>query len=279
MTHSLRVSAFLTGLFLLPACDRSDPSAPTTAKSKATHADSDHEHVAAHGGVIAVVGNAHAELAETANQALAIYILGEDEAVTLPIAAATLSGQLQKRGTADFVEVEFTADPLPGEAPKSSRFVSAPNQFERGVAYDMTTYLPIDGKNYRARFVAFGATHDDHGGPGSMEARNAAASSERTPKVVELWFTPKAKYTADDIAANGPQTAYEKFGEVEVDHQDPTPGEIVCPISKSKTNPEITWIIDGKKYAFCCPPCIEDLVQRAKDKPDELKPPEGYVKQ
>lgn len=277
--------ALLLGL-AASGCDRPD-SLPQEQKSasgaRKSHSDDGHEHVAAHGGVIVDLGIAHAELAEAPEMALAIYVLGEDESVAEPIDATTLTGQLQKRGTAEFVEVVFRAQPLPGEAPKSSRFVSDPNRFERGSSYDLTTYLPIGGKNRRARFVAFGEAHDaGHGGHGaamsSMEARNVGAPEQRTPKIVELWFTPKGKYTATDIAANGDLTAYEKFGEIEVEHEDPSPGEIVCPISKSKTNPAITWQIDGKVYSFCCPPCIEDMVQRAKEKPDTIKAPEEYVK-
>lgn len=278
---SLRYPALLLSALTISACDRHEhphPDAQSKPKAATTqHGEAGHEHVAAHGGVIADLGVAHAELAEAPQMALAIYILGENENVAEPIAATTLTGQLQKRGTAEFTEVKFDASPLDGESPKSSRFVSQPNRFERGSAYDLTMYIPIGGKNYRARFVAFGEEHssDDHG---AMAKRNAAAPQERTAKVTELWFTPKGKYTADDIAKNGDLTAYEKFGEVEVDHQDPEPGEIVCPISKSKLNPAITWQVGGKTYGFCCPPCIEDLVQRAKEKPETLLPPEGYVK-
>lgn len=274
----------LVAALTIAGCDRHDHPHPheksDATAAKKSHGDDGHEHVAAHGGVITDLGVAHAELAEAPQLALALYVLGVDESVAEPIDATTLTGQLQKRGTAEFVEVVFQAQPLPGEAPKSSRFISAPNQFERGSSYDLTMYLPIGGKNHRARFVAFGESHDGgHGAAhGAMEARNVGAPAERTPKITELWFTPKGKYTAADIAANGERTAYEKYGEVEVEHEDPTPGEVVCPISKSKTNPAITWQIDGKTYSFCCPPCIEDMVQRAKEKPDTILAPEQYVK-
>ena len=37
------------------------------------------------------------------------------------------------------------------------------------------------------------------------------------------------------------------------------------------------WVVGGKEYQFCCPPCADVFVRNAKEKPDELKPPEEYV--
>jgi hypothetical protein len=36
-------------------------------------------------------------------------------------------------------------------------------------------------------------------------------------------------------------------------------------------------VIGGKEYQFCCPPCVDEYVRKAKEKPDEVKPPESYV--
>ena len=44
----------------------------------------------------------------------------------------------------------------------------------------------------------------------------------------------------------------------------------------TKANPKFPWIIDGKTYEFCCPPCVQEFVALAKEKPGEIKDPESY---
>ncbi len=56
----------------------------------------------------------------------------------------------------------------------------------------------------------------------------------------------------------------------------PQAGDKLCPISMTKANPKFSWVIDGKTYEFCCPPCVDEFVTLAKEKPDEIKPPEFY---
>jgi YHS domain-containing protein len=49
-------------------------------------------------------------------------------------------------------------------------------------------------------------------------------------------------------------------------------------VSKTKATPRFAWVIGGKMYLFCCPPCVDEFVQTAKEKPEEIKPPEEYRK-
>lgn len=58
----------------------------------------------------------------------------------------------------------------------------------------------------------------------------------------------------------------------------PADGDRICPVTLTKANPEFTWIIDGKSYQFCCPPCVSEFVKMAKEEPEKLKAPEEYVK-
>ena len=44
-------------------------------------------------------------------------------------------------------------------------------------------------------------------------------------------------------------------------------------------NEKFAWVIGGEVYTFCCPPCIDEYVAKAKEKPDELKPADSFVKQ
>ncbi len=53
----------------------------------------------------------------------------------------------------------------------------------------------------------------------------------------------------------------------------PKPGERVCPVTDTKANPKLTWVVGGKTYQFCCPPCITEFVAKAKKDPTSIKPP------
>ena len=94
----------------------------------------------------------------------------------------------------------------------------------------------------------------------------------------KLYLTPGGKYTEADIKANGGVTASEKFKGVKAEHDaKPKPGDRICPISRTKANPKFAWVIGGKEYQFCCPPCVDEFVRKAKERPDDVKPPESYV--
>ena len=58
----------------------------------------------------------------------------------------------------------------------------------------------------------------------------------------------------------------------------PKAGDKICPITRTKANPNITWVVGGKTYEFCCPPCVDEFVKTAKEHPEEIKEPGSYVK-
>ncbi|MES2462689.1 MAG: hypothetical protein V4671_19070 [Armatimonadota bacterium] len=94
-----------------------------------------------------------------------------------------------------------------------------------------------------------------------------------------LFLTPGGLYTAADIAANGSTSAYQKYASVVPEHDAKVKaGDAVCPISETKPNPQLKWVIGGKNYTFCCPPCIAEFVKKAKTNPASIKAPEAYVK-
>jgi YHS domain-containing protein len=81
-----------------------------------------------------------------------------------------------------------------------------------------------------------------------------------------------------DIAANGQTTAVQKYGsQMSMHNAHPKPGDRICPITDTVSNPKFSWIISGRKYQFCCPPCVEEFVKQAKEKPESIKAPESYV--
>ena len=94
----------------------------------------------------------------------------------------------------------------------------------------------------------------------------------------ELYLTPAGMFTADDIRANGSQTASQKYPHFRSAH-DPHPaaGDAICPITGTKANAECTWVIGGQTYSFCCPPCIDEFVKLAKEQPEKIRPPADYV--
>lgn len=94
----------------------------------------------------------------------------------------------------------------------------------------------------------------------------------------ELFLTPGGAYTAADIQANGNTGVYQKYPDFVAAHDaKPKPGDRVCPISETKANPKLTWVVGGKTYAFCCPPCVAEFVTLAKKNPKAIKAPTAYV--
>jgi len=123
-------------------------------------------------------------------------------------------------------------------------------------------------------------------GPGSADVGNGpenASVVSMPPRAgvdekQQLFLTPGGKYTAEDIKANGKMTAAQKYAGFRPSHDpNPKPGDKICPITDTKANPKCTWIVGGKTYQFCCPPCIEEFVRLAKENPDKIKNSEDYV--
>ncbi|MBL8794198.1 MAG: hypothetical protein JNM56_09850, partial [Planctomycetia bacterium] len=46
----------------------------------------------------------------------------------------------------------------------------------------------------------------------------------------------------------------------------------------TKANAKFTWVVGGKGYEFCCPPCVDEFVRLAKESPDEVMLPGEYIK-
>lgn len=93
-----------------------------------------------------------------------------------------------------------------------------------------------------------------------------------------LYLTPSGKYTEADILANGKMTRSQKFKEFIPAHNlQPKAGDFICPITLTKANPICTWIVGGKSYQFCCPPCIDEFLLMAKEQPEKIKDPSGYL--
>lgn len=115
------------------------------------------------------------------------------------------------------------------------------------------------------------------GGRAGMEGTIAHAEAHLS---VErgVFSTPGGRYTAEDIAKNGPLAPAQKFeGITSVHDMRPSKGTLICPITMTKANPKFAWWVGGKRYTFCCPPCIEEWVMKAKRANAPLPPPKSFV--
>ena len=131
----------------------------------------------------------------------------------------------------------------------------------------------VDGKPYAGRFK------EEPGDHGHKHSKAMPAATKPDDEARKLYQTPGGAYTAADIAANGPRLPAVKFKGIKATHNiEPAVGDRLCPVTLTKSNPAFSWMIGGKKYEVCCPPCLDELVQLAKDKPGELKAPEEYRK-
>ena len=94
----------------------------------------------------------------------------------------------------------------------------------------------------------------------------------------QLYMTPGGAYTRDDIESNGNTTPMQKYPAFKARHDiTPRPGDHLCPVTRTKADPRCAWTIGGREYQFCCPPCIDEFVRLAKQKPNRINPPEHYI--
>jgi YHS domain-containing protein len=247
------------------------PEAPA-AKPVEAKAEGEHPHKpGAHGGRIVEIGfdNYHAEAVFERGGVVRLYTLGKDESRVQDVERQELTAYV-KEGDGEAVPVAFKPVPQPGDADgTTSQFVGQLPPELAGKAVEVTVpSIRIAGERFRFGFS------------------NARAEEQAEPmpaKVVDseeqqLYLTPGGRYTEADIKANGSRTAAEAFQGIKPTHDaHPQPGDKICPISKTKANAKFTWVVGGKSYEFCCPPCVDEFVKKAKEQPAEVRDPAEYV--
>ncbi len=236
-------------------------------------ADEEHPHKpGSHGGIIIPIGSDsyHAEAVIETSGNFRLLMLGKDETRIQEVDVQPVKAYVKAIGDPNATPIELAAVPQDGDAPdKTSQFVGQlPEEF-RGKQLDVTIpNLRIAGERFRIGFTTVTESHE-----GDMPA-SLPAEEER-----ELYLTAGGKYTEADIKANGNMTASQKFRGVISRHDaKPKPGDRICPISMTRANPEFTWIINGKPYQFCCPPCVDEFVKTARERPEELQDPDVFIK-
>jgi YHS domain-containing protein len=246
--------------------------------------DGTHSDDQPHSPNILSAGDCHVEAQLGKDGRIELFIYGQKERQLHPISyvgpAFVLEAKAMFPGELG-IPVEMTASPYSNEpAGTSSRFVG---QVDRRVGLEqMALYLTIslEGKNYLLRWFPKNLMPAAPAPP-----RTAAAPDPAMPQAVpattakSLFLSPGGKYTAQDVAANGRTTAVQKYGsQMSMHNAHPKPGDRICPITDTVANPKFSWVVSGKKYLFCCPPCIEEFVKQAKEKPDSIKEPMAYRK-
>ena len=259
-------------------CDKPKDAPKVEGKTEKSAAKKDdHGHgEGPHGGTIVELGKHHGEfIVDHAKKLATIYILDEDVMKADPIAVATLLLSIKSPQ----FQVEMKADPQPGD-PKgtSSRFVATHDNFAKEQEFEGTVSVVIDGKPFLGDFKEKEHKDGEKKTQGDVDAHGRAVV-QSDPKEAEVYLKPGGIYTLADIEANGKTTVSVKYKNLKVSHDiKPKVGDKLCPVTLTKSNANLTWVIGAKKYEFCCPPCVEEFVTLAKTNPEEVKAPETYVK-
>jgi YHS domain-containing protein len=256
-----------------PTATAANTGGPPATPAPAPANEGEHAHrPGAHGGDVVEIGrdNYHAEPVFEAGGTLRLYMLGQNDARVLEVEDQTLTAYVKPEGGTEAVSFSLQSDRQDGDAPgKTSRFVGAVPKALAGKTLEVTVpSIRIAGERFRFSFTSAAAAHDE-GVPAKL-----AGDAERA-----LYLTPGGLYTEADIKANGGVTASEKFQGTKAAHDlKPRPGDPICPITLTKANAKVTWVVGGKTYEFCCPPCVDEFVTMAKEHPEQVKEPGDYVK-
>ncbi|HEV7280528.1 MAG TPA: hypothetical protein VGN57_10005 [Pirellulaceae bacterium] len=284
MTRKLTLFTFAAGAVALasvalyvgcdagPAVAPAEPEAPTTdtaaevgapvpavVESSDVAVEEEHGHIpGAHGGIIVPIGrdSYHAEAVFEQGGVLRLFMLGADESRVQEVESQSLTAYVKPMDGGDSVPVAVEPMPQEGDSEgKTSQFVGQLPEDLSGTAVEVTIpSLRIDGERFRIGFES-AIAHADEAMP-----EKVADDEER-----QLYLTPGGLYTQDDIEANGNVTASQKFKGLRASHDlKPQPGDPLCPITLTKANPQFTWVVAGKEYQFCCPPCVDEFVTLAK---------------
>lgn len=221
------------------------------------------------GQVISLAGGRyHLDLVLEAEGRIRLYTLGADPSQVLTIDRQDLSVYLNTDRQRALPAVSLTPAPQAGDPPGETSCFAGKIPLDAADAVVAATIpnLHIHGNRYHAVF-----SFTDH------EVRMPNGVGEQEAE--ELYLTPGGKYTLADIRSNGSTTAAQKYRGFQPEHDpQPKPGDTLCPVTQTKANAHCTWIINGQRYQFCCPPCIDEYVRLAKEHPERLEDPNTLIK-
>ena len=255
-------------------------AAPSQAETEAVAAtEEEHAHEPGmHGGIIVPIGrdSYHAEAVFEQGGTLRLFMLGQDEGRVQEVETQTLTAYVKAEGGTDSVSFMLEPERLLDDAEgQTSQFVGKLPEDLAGEPVEVTIpSLRIKGERFRLGFAS-ATEHEEAAAHGGSEMPSKVADDDER----ELYLTPGGHYTVADIEANGNVTASQKFRGFRAKHDmKPKSGDKICPITMTKANSECTWVVAGKTYEFCCPPCVDEFVTLAKAG-GEIGEPEDYIKE
>ena len=215
------------------------------------------------GGWIVELGrdNYHLEVVIGREGAITIYTLDKDESKIVVVDKQVIEAYVNGKDV--YEQFNLMPKPQTGDGEGTSRFEGKiPAKYLSEEEISITFNIAIKGDRFRARILI------------ALQNQQTDADEEK-----RLYLIPGGIYTEQDIITNGRMTVSQRFKNFVPQHDlKPKQGDRICPITLTKANPKCFWVINGKEYWFCCPPCIEEFVKLAKEKPQQVKSPEEYVK-
>lgn len=239
-------------------------------RPKAEEADRHPHHAQGQGGVLLALGDDryHVEAVVLADGTVELLALGRDESRVVDVEGQTLTAYVKAEEEATATKIELAPAPQRGDAPgRTSRWSGQlPTRLHgRRVAITIPV-IRFDRERFRVAFAT-----------GRPSGHDSMPRGVGEVELTELYLTPAGRYSEADINANGRTVPSEQYQGFRARHDfNPRPGDTLCPVSRTKANPECTWIIGGETYQFCCPPCIDEFVKLAKEHPEEIRPPGTY---
>jgi YHS domain-containing protein len=230
-----------------------------------------HRHVpGSHGGTIVPVGHDHfhVEALFVEGGVLKLFTLGQDQTQVETVPTQKITAYVRTPQSTGAIALTLQSKPQPEDPPgQTSQFEGQlPLELVGSQLHVTVPSITIGEKRYRFDFL----TRDDHA---ATMPQKVTSEAER-----QLYLTPAGKLTAADIKANGSQTPSQKYaGFMSAHDMHPVAGDAICPVTRTKANAKCSWIIDGKKYTFCCPPCIDEFVKLAKEHPEQIQDPREYA--
>jgi hypothetical protein len=261
-----------TLLVYLAGCTSSPTDSEQPAAKSSEKKTDDHAHKpGSHGGIIVEIGrdSYHAEVVFDKAGDLKLYTLGKDETRVIDVENQTLTAYVKLANATEAHEVVLKPVAQPGDPKeRTSQFVGKLPTALMGQSLVVTIpNIAINGERFRLGFTSATPEH-------SQDMTSHLGADEEK----DLYQKPGGLYTDADIRANGTRSAAEKFKGIRAQHDDqPRVGDKICPITSTKANPRFTWVVNGQSYEFCCPPCVDEFVQNAKQRPELIKPPTDYV--
>ncbi len=249
---------------LKPAPVAATPTPVVSAASGGTHADA-----TPHSPNVQSFGSYHVEAQVTKSGTVELFFYTGKAGQLMPIAKITgdvMEGKVIVPGE-DSLPVSLSTKPYPSDGEgNASRFAGTFDalRLSPGQQIALSLSLPFDGQTYRIQWTPGRLMMIDSGAAHSTAPDAAMLAPVADAEGQKLFGTPGGLYTQADIIANSNTTTAAKFAGVMAKHNmKPGKGAKICPITNTAADARFVWIVGGKKYEFCCPPCVEEFMKQS----------------